>query len=183
MVIGEPYKMAFILERMAIWEPPDDTFRNGIMFLCVGGEIYPRDVRTTTFYTELPWLLAPDSPFMNTVIDKELFDMPSDELLAYLESITYPEDIDDDADDDIEIDNDYRFVLPFEEISDRGFDVFMLSDGENVRVIVGQDVNRRLSPNGFIINDGHELASETQITLAELESIRSQLAQFYESLK
>ena len=25
MVIGEPYKMAFILERMAIWEPPDDT--------------------------------------------------------------------------------------------------------------------------------------------------------------
>ena len=24
-VIGEPYKMAFILERMAIWEPPDDA--------------------------------------------------------------------------------------------------------------------------------------------------------------
>jgi len=65
MVIGEPYKMAFILERMAIWEPPDDTFRNGIMFLCVNGEIYPKDVRTTTFYTELPFLLAPESALMN----------------------------------------------------------------------------------------------------------------------
>ena len=39
MVIGEPYKMAFILERMAIWETPDDTFRNGIMFLCAKGAI------------------------------------------------------------------------------------------------------------------------------------------------
>lgn len=179
MVIGEPYKMAFILERMAIWEPPDDTFRNGIMFLCVNGEIYPKDVRTTTFYTELPFLLAPESALMNTVVDKELFKLPSGELLAYLESITYP----DDTDDDDDIDNDYRFVLPFEEISDRGFDVFLVSDGENVRVLVGQDVNRRLSPNGFIINDGHELASETTITLAELESIRSQLSEFYSSLK
>lgn len=179
MVIGEPYKMAFILERMAIWEPPDDTFRNGIMFLCVNGEIYPKDVRTTTFYTELPFLLAPESALMNTVVDKELFKLPSGELLAYLESITYP----DDTDDDDDIDNDYRFVLPFEEISDRGFDVFLVSDGENVRVLVGQDVNRRLSPNGFIVNDGHELASETTITLAELESIRSQLSEFYSSLK
>ncbi|MBP3793811.1 MAG: immunity 42 family protein [Ruminococcus sp.] len=179
MVIGEPYKMAFILERMAIWEPPDDTFRNGIMFLCVNGEIYPKDVRTTTFYTELPFLLAPESALMNTVVDKELFALPSSELLAYLERITYP----DDTDDDDDIDNDYRFVLPFEEISDRGFDVFLVSDGENVRVLVGQDVNRRLSPNGFIINDGCELASETTITLAELESIRSQLSEFYNSLK
>ena len=179
MVIGEPYKMAFILERMNIWEPPGDTFRNGIMFLCVNGEIYPKDVRTTTLGCELPWLLAPESPLMNTVVDKELFKLPSGELLAYLESITYP----DDTDDDDDIDNDYRFVLPFEEISDRGFDVFLVSDGENVRVLVGQDVNRRLSPNGFIINDGHELASETTITLAELESIRSQLSEFYSSLK
>jgi hypothetical protein len=116
---------------------------------------------------------------MNTVVDKELFALPSGELLAYLESITYPDDIEDDDD----IDNDYRFVLPFEEISDRGFDVFLVSDGENVRVLVGQDVNRRLSPNGFIINDGQELASETTITLAELESIRSQLSEFYSSLK
>jgi hypothetical protein len=115
---------------------------------------------------------------MNTAVDKELFKLPSGELLAYLESITYPDDTDDD-----DIDNDYRFVLPFEEISDRGFDVFLVSDGENVRVLVGQDVNRRLSPNGFIINDGHELASETTITLAELESIRSQLSEFYSSLK
>lgn len=183
MVIGEPYKMALIVERMPIWEPQNDTFRNGIMFLCVNGEVYPKDVRTTTLNCELPWLLAPESPLMNTVIDKELFEMPSDELLAYLESITYPDVIDDDADDDIEIDNDYRFVLPFEEISDRGFDVFVLSDGENVRVLVGQDVNRRLSPNGFIVTDGVELASETQITLQELENIRSQLAQFYDSLQ
>lgn len=175
MVIGDPYRLAFIVERMPIWEPPGDTFRNGIMFLCVNGEIYPKDVRTTTLGCELPWLLAPESPLMNTVVDKELFALPSGELLAYLESITYPEDIDTD--------NDYRFVLPFEEISDRGFDVFVLSDGENVRVLVGQDVNRRLSPNGFIINDGHELASETTITLAELESIRGALADFYNSLK
>ena len=179
MVIGEPYKMAFILERMNIWEPPGDTFRNGIMFLCVNGEIYPKDVRTTTLGCELPWLLALESPLMNTVVDKELFKLPSDELLAYLESITYP----DDTDDDDDIDNDYRFVLPFEEISDRGVDVFLVYDGENVRVLVGQDVNRRLSPNGFIINDGQELASETTITLAELESIRSQLSEFYSSLK
>jgi hypothetical protein len=100
--------------------------------------------------------------------------MPSDKLLAHLESITYPEDIDTD--------NDYRFIVPFTEINDIGFNVFLLSDGENVRVLVGQSVNRRLSPNGFIVDDGRALAGETQITLHELESIRSQLAQFYDDL-
>lgn len=175
MVIGDPYRLAFIVERMPIWEPQNDSFRNGIMFLCVSGEVYPKDVRTTTFFSELPDILGEGSALMNVAVDRELYAMPSDELLAYLENITYPEDIDTD--------NEYRFIVPFTEISDRGFDVFVLSDGENVRVLVGQDVNRRLSPNGFIINDGHELASETTITLAELESIRSQLSEFYSSLK
>lgn len=175
MVIGDPYRLAFIVERMPIWEPQNDSFRNGIMFLCVSGEVYPKDVRTTTFFSELPDILGEGSALMNVAVDRELYAMPSDELLAYLENITYPQDIDTD--------NEYRFIVPFTEISDRGFDVFLVSDGENVRVLVGQDVNRRLSPNGFIINDGHELASETTITLAELESIRSQLSEFYSSLK
>ncbi|MBQ8120617.1 MAG: hypothetical protein IJ172_07575 [Ruminococcus sp.] len=175
MVIGDPYRLAFIVERMPIWEPQNDSFRNGIMFLCVSGEVYPKDVRTTTFFSELPDILGEGSALMNVAVDRELYAMPSDELLAYLENITYPEDIDTD--------NEYLFIVPFTEISDRGFDVFVLSDGENVRVLVGQSVNRRLSPNGFIINDGHELASETTITLAELESIRVALADFYNSLK
>lgn len=175
MVIGDPYRLAFIVERMPIWEPQNDSFRNGIMFLCVSGEVYPKDVRTTTFFSELPDILGEGSALMNVAVDRELYAMPSDELLAYLENITYPEDIDTD--------NEYRFIVPFTEISDRGFDVFIVSDGENVRVLVGQDVNRRLSPNGFIINDGYELAGETQITLHELESIRGALADFYNSLK
>lgn len=175
MVIGDPYRLAFIVERMPIWEPQNDSFRNGIMFLCVSGEVYPKDVRTATFFSELPDILGEGSALMNVAVDRELYAMPSDELLAYLENITYPEDIDTD--------NDYRFIVPFTEISDRGFDVFVLSDGENVRVLVGQDVNRRLSPNGFIVDDGHELAGETKITLHELESIRVALADFYNSLK
>lgn len=175
MVIGDPYRLAFIVERMPIWEPQNDSFRNGIMFLCVSGEVYPKDVRTTTFFSELPDILGEGSALMNVAVDRELYAMPSDELLAYLENITYPEDIDTD--------NDYRFIVPFTEISDRGFDVFVLSDGENVRVLVGQSVNRRLSPNGFIVDDGRELAGETQITLHELESIRVALADFYNSLK
>lgn len=174
MVIGDPYRLAFIVERMPKWEPQNDSFRNGIMFLCVDGEVYPKDVRTTTFFSELPDILGEGSALMNVVTDKELYTMPSDKLLAHLESITYPEDIDTD--------NDYRFIVPFTEINDIGFNVFLLSDGENVRVLVGQSVNRRLSPNGFIVDDGRELAGETQITLHELESIRSQLAQFYDDL-
>jgi hypothetical protein len=41
MVIGEPYKLAFILERMAIWEPPDDA-RQYLMraYMSQGEEIF-----------------------------------------------------------------------------------------------------------------------------------------------
>lgn len=183
MVIGDPYKMAFILERMTVWEADGDSFRNGIMFLSIEGEVFPKEVRTTTFLSELPDILSlrplPPSAFMDTVTDKGLYNMPSDKLLAYLEDITFP--------DDLDTDNDYRFLVPFTEIGDSGFEVFMVSDGENVRVLVGKwsglpypddVVDTRLYDIGHL-----ELSAETVITLDELEKLRCGLQKFYDSLK
>ena len=59
MLLGNPYKFAFLIERIPDWEK--GSWKNGIMFVIINDNIYPKDVRTTTFNSEIPEILDSDS--------------------------------------------------------------------------------------------------------------------------
>ena len=82
MLCGNPSGFAFLIERIPEWEV--SSWKNGLMFVIVNDDIYPKDVRTTTFNSELPDLLNPDSAFMHPVIDKALFAKNDQEILDYV---------------------------------------------------------------------------------------------------
>lgn len=155
MLIGNPYKFCFMIERIPEWET---SFINGIMFVAVNDDIYPKEMRTTTFNSELLDIL--DSAFTDPVNDKTLYDMSDAELFRHMAETTYPPD-----EDTL---NDYRFHIPFHEICDSGYAFFVITNGENVRILVGKW-------------EGDSLAfvDSTEISLQEYNDIIAQLRSFY----
>ena len=125
MVIGNTYKFCFIIERIREWEA-SATYQSGIVFLCLENTIYPDTVRNTTLNVDLYHLTRDDSPFMNPVIDPDLYELEKEQLFKTLYETTYPEDI--------EADNDYKYVWPLDEIGDAGFDIFSVSNGKKIKI-------------------------------------------------
>lgn len=158
MLIGDPYKLAFLIERVPEWE---GTYINGLMFLFINGNIYPEQTKTTTLNCELPVLLDEnESPFMNPVKNKELYKMNSHELFNYISKLVYP--------DDINTDNDYRYLIDFHEINDAGYSIFIISDDCNIKLLVGKWTEQDLL---FI--------DEIEISMQEYETIKRNLVTFY----
>ena len=125
MVIGDPYKFGFIIERIREWEA-SSTYQSGIVFLFLDNTIYPDTVRNTTLNVDLYHLTRDDSPFMNPVIDPDLYELEKEQLFRTLYETAYPEDI--------EADNDYKYVWPLQEIGDAGFDIFSISNGKKIKI-------------------------------------------------
>ena len=125
MVIGDSYKFGFIIERIREWEA-SGTYQSGIVFLFLDNTIYPDTVRNTTLNVDLYHLTRDDSPFMNPVIDPDLYELEKEQLFKTLYETTYPEDI--------EADNDYKYVWPLQEIGDAGFEIFSVSNGKKIKI-------------------------------------------------
>ena len=125
MVIGDSYKFGFIIERTREWEA-SATYQSGIVFLFLDNTIYPDTVRNTTLNVDLYHLTRDDSPFMNPVIDPDLYELEKEQLFKTLYETAYPEDI--------EADNDYKYVWPLDEIGDAGFDIFSVSNGKKIKI-------------------------------------------------
>ena len=96
------------------------------MFLCLDNIFFPDTVRNTTLNVDLYHLTRDDSPFMNPVIDPDLYELEKEQLFKTLYETTYPEDI--------EADNDYKYVWPLDEIGDAGFDIFSVSNGKKIKI-------------------------------------------------
>ena len=125
MVIGDPCKFGFIIERIREWEA-SGTYQSGIVFLFLDNTIYPDTVRNTTLNVDLYHLTRDDSPFMNPVIDPDLYELEKEQLFKTLYETAYPEDI--------EADNDYKYVWPLQEIGDARFEIFSISNGKKIKI-------------------------------------------------
>ena len=125
MVIGDLDKFGFIIERIREWEA-SATYQSGIVFLFLDNTIYPDTVRNTTLNVDLYYITRDDSPFMNPVIDPDLYELEKEQLFKTLYETAYPEDI--------EAYNDYKYVWPLEEIGDAGFDIFSVSNGKKIKI-------------------------------------------------
>lgn len=125
MVIGDPCKFGFIIERIREWEA-SATYQSGIVFLFLDNTIYPDTVRNTTLNVDLYHITQDDSPFMNPVIDPDLYELEKEQLFKTLYETAYPEDI--------EADNDYKYVWPLQEIGDAGFEIFSVSNGKKIKI-------------------------------------------------
>lgn len=152
MLLGNPNKFAFLIERISEWE--SETWKNGIMFVIINGEIYPKNLRTTTFNSEIPGILAQNSAFINPVINEELYEKSESEIIKYMS--------------DEENENYYRFFIPFHEINDSGYRIYIISSKISVKIIVCKLEIDNISP-----------IDRTEIQLHEYESIKKKIIDFF----
>lgn len=156
MLLGNPYKFAFLIERISDWEK--GSWKNGIMFLIINDNIYPKDVRTTTFNSEIPEILDSDSAFINPIIDKELYEKSDLQIIGFV--------------DDEEKENYYRYFIPFHEINDSGYRFYIISDSCNVKILVCK-----------LENDKPSLVDRLEISIQEYNEIKFQVIDFYNNAK
>ena len=152
MLLGDPYKFAFLIERIPDWEK--GSWKNGIMFVIINGDIYPKNVRITTFNSEIPEILDPDSAFINPIIDKELYEKSDLQIIEFV--------------DDEEKENYYRYFIPFHEINDSGYRFYIISDNCNVKILVCK-----------LESEKTELVDRLEISIQEYNEIKSQVIDFY----
>ena len=155
MLLGNPDKFAFLIERIPDWEK--EIWKNGIMFVIINDDIYPKDVRTTTFNSELPEILASDSAFINPVVDKDLYGKSDLQIVSFV------------SDDEKE--QYYRYYIPFHEIENSGYRFYLISDGFNVKILICK--------MGI---DKIELVDKLEISIQEYNKIKSQVTDFYNNI-
>ena len=124
------------------------------MFVIINGDIYPKNVRITTFNSEIPEILDPDSAFINPIIDKKLYEKSDSQIVEFV--------------DDEEKENYYRYFIPFHEISDSGYRFYIISDSCNVKIFVCK-----------LECEKTELVARLEISIQEYNEIKSQVIDFY----
>ncbi len=157
MLLGNPDKFAFIIERIPEWEI--NGWINGIMFVMINNDIYPKHVRTTTFNSEIPDILNPNSAFMNPIIDKELYDKNHLQILEFV--------------DDEENELFYRYFIPFHEIEDSGYRIYAISDGCNIKLLA---CKKEIEKTNLIVDF-------LEISIQEYNEIQKQIISFYNNDK
>lgn len=170
MLIGNPDRFAFLIEKVPEWI--SEPFINSLMYVFVNGEIFPKELRVTTLSDDLMFLLDKEAPYgmFCLVNDEKLYALSDKELFAELRRLRCPWLFDDE-----DAEYDYRFDLDLDELSLAGYHIFAVSGGENVRILIGF----WNEPNGVEPKD-FELVNSARITLEEFTKIRDELSEYYE---
>ena len=161
MVIGDPYKFGFLIERVSDWEYP--PLINGLLFFYLNKKAYPNELCTAALSEELPELLSDRSPLMKPKRNKRLFKLDSKDRFERIAALTYPEDIDKKSD--------LSYLVPFHAVNDSGLTVFTLTDEEQVIIMVGQWSEGKLLQ-----------VDERVVDILEYESVIAQLKEYCDSL-
>lgn len=155
MIIGNPYKFAILIERIEEWET--DLWKNGIMFVIMNGELYPKEVRTTTYNSELPNILNSDSAFVKPYVNIDLYKNDDSEILAYFQNDNKEEY--------------YHYFIPFHEIEDSGYRFFVVSNGCYIKILIGKFDKEKLI-----------LIDKIELSIQDYEEIKLQIIDFYNAL-
>lgn len=160
MILGNPYNFAILIEPIASWNI-DDTFCNGLLFLFVNGDVFPKKIETATLRYEIELLKRNLS---NLSVNRQIYNLPLQQAFAEIYNITFPENID--------VDNDYRFDISPTSLADNNYFLFAVCDGVNIRILASK-LDYEMKHSRHKLHDIH--IDEVIISVNELEEIISGL--------
>ena len=126
MLLGDPYKFAVLAKVIPAWNV-SETFGNGVLMICIDGQLFPREIVIAPLKAELYWL---GEKLRQISVDKVLYQLPKEHAFAAIYDLTFP--LDSAAA------NDYRFDLTPDSLADSSCFVFAVSDGERVRFMAAE---------------------------------------------
>lgn len=127
MVIGNPYEFAVILEEISSWNPGNYSLRNGILFYCFDGTLFPSQVYTATLSHDLFDLL----PRLKAIPDDQtLFTGCKDDVFRHLYLLHFP--------GDREIDQECRYDITPATFQDLHHYTFAVKGNGYVRILANK---------------------------------------------
>ena len=163
MLIGNPDKFSILFEVVKEWNI-DERFKNGVLFLSVNSNLFPKEIVTATLDREIKIL---KDALINITVNERLYNLPKDKAFIEIYKITFPEDFN--------LANDYSFNITPDSLLDNNCFIFALSNGKYIRILASQ--------LQYIIEEScHELNNinicETFIDTYEINKMISNLDMF-----
>ncbi len=161
MIIGNPDCFAVIVDVVEGWNV-DKSFQNGILFLAISSEIFPKEIQSATLSYEFAELTE---SLKNIPVDRKIFSMPTEKAYNELHNLVYP--------DDWDIDNDYRYSISTPSFYDHNYLVFAVSNGEKIRILAGKPYYCREESRDIL--EGVKI-TETFIDVSDMDKITDKLS-------
>lgn len=163
MVAGNPDTFAVITEKVSNWRA--DPKISGMLHVCVNGVAYPRKPRATDVERDIVSLFdEKTSAFSCPKISRKLFEMKGRKLFNRLREMRFPKYYSSDC----AADEDRRFDAVFIGPATANYHVFVVSDGQDVRVLIGRRKKKKHGGRLRYLDDVVLSAEEYQRTVSRL---------------
>ncbi|MDJ0041073.1 immunity 42 family protein [Pantoea allii] len=130
MIFGDPYRFAIWVEHVPQW---GCSYKNGLFYLVINGNLYPSDLRTSTLSTDLYEITDSDSALMSLPENNGIFQLNTKDAFNELSSLAYPE-----ASEEDEYPNQFfDYCIPSSNISSFGGYFFAVASDNSLRIIGG----------------------------------------------
>ncbi len=164
MIIGDPYKFAVMFDEVESWNYESDCHENGHVALCLDGKMFPNHIVNGIISTSLSHVAE---KLQNIPEDAELFSMDSAAAFERMYDLVYLYEPD--------FENDYRFELSPETVSDAGCFAFVVKCGSEVRILGSKlEYDRENSRHIF---DGIEV-TEIRLDDSEISDVVKQIKEY-----
>ena len=163
MLLGNPYKFALFIQTVKEWNI-DEVFCNGVLLFFINGNIYPKEILTSTLSCEINIL---NEKFKNIAFNEEIFYKEKEKAFKQIYNITFPEDI--------SLNNDYQFDITPLSFSDEDYYIFAVSNNIQIRILAAKleyiKENSRHILENIIID-------ETFISINDMKEISNKLNKY-----
>jgi len=149
MILGNPVKFAILLDEASMWTSEGDTWRNGLLFLCVDGEIFPKKIYVATINTDGDFLI---DMLKDIPVDMRIFNAEKERAFTEMYNLTFANGYD----------YTYKYFIAPPVLSDYHYYVFAVSNGSEIRI---------MATCKKCTNDDIILVREDNITSLEEEEI------------
>lgn len=161
MVIGDPYVFSIIIEVVDEWNE-NKVFNNGLLFMSINGILFLPKILNASLNCELSQLIE---RMKCPKINEDTFQMEKKEAFVHIYNLTYPNDWDADYD--------YSYIITPNEFEDNNCFVFMVSNGEKIRILAASELQYIKEESTHNLQDID--VAEAYISKEELERIIEKL--------
>ncbi|MBT0731141.1 immunity 42 family protein [Rosenbergiella nectarea] len=138
MIFGNPYRFAIWTEYVPQWSPQwSESYKNGLFYLIINGNLYPGDIRTSTLSSDLYEIIDNDCALISHPENEGIFILPTEDAFKHLFDLAYPESSEENEYPDQLLD----YCIKCPNISGFGGCFFAVADKKSLRILGGVTVH------------------------------------------
>ncbi|HIE5389565.1 TPA: immunity 42 family protein [Enterobacter cancerogenus] len=130
MIFGNPYRFAIWMEHVPQW---GETYKNGLFYLIINGNLYPRDVRTSTLSSDLLEITDNDCALISHPQNEDIFSLTKENAFKELLNLAYPEP----SQEDEYPEQTFDYCITSSIVSESGGRFFAVANDKSLRIIGG----------------------------------------------